>query len=143
MAKLETEHIFRGTVAQVYEGIRQYEKYPDYLPGVTKVKVLPPKAPASSCQVRYEINIIKKFYYVLNMFEDKPGRIWWSLDDSNLMKENDGEWLLTAKDETRTKAKYSLEIKFRGLVPSAITDKVAQANLPGMLSGFQKIIDEG
>ena len=142
MAKLETEHIFRGGVADVFEGIRQYEKYPDYLPGVTKVKILEAKAPGSTCQVRYEINIIKKFFYVLNMFEDKPGRIWWNLDDSNLMKANDGEWTLTAKDKGRTKAKYALEVKFRGLVPSAITDKVAQANLPAMLTGFQKIIDE-
>ena len=101
MAKLETDHIFRGSVAETFEGIRQYERYPDYLPGVTKVKLLEPKAPGSTCQVRYEINIIKKFYYVLNMFEDKPGRIWWSLDDSNLMKGNDGEWELSAKDQDR------------------------------------------
>lgn len=142
MAKLETEHIFKSSVKEAFEGIRQYQKYPEYLPGVTKIEILPAKAKGSTCQVRYEINIIKKFYYVLDMFEDEPGRLWWSLDDSNLMKTNDGEWLLTEKDSGLTKARYSLDIKFRGLVPSAVTDKVAQANLPSMLAGFQRLIDD-
>jgi len=142
VAKLETEHIFRGNLEASFNGIRQYERYPKYLPGVTKVKIIEPKVAGSRCQVLYELNLIKKFFYVLNMFEEKPGRIWWTLDDSNLMKSNEGEWLLSAKDKTKTKAKYAVEVKFRGLVPGAITDKVAQANLPAMLSGFQQLIDD-
>lgn len=142
MAKLETEYTFRGNIDRVFSGVSQYEKYPQYLPGVTKVETLPAVAPQSLCQVRYEINLIKKFFYVLDMFADKPNRIWWQLADSNLMKSNDGEWLFSPKGEQQTKGRYTLELKFRGLVPSAVTDKVAQANLPAMLAGFQKLIDE-
>ncbi len=141
MAKVETEHVFRGSVEKVFNGIRKYEAYPDYLPGVTKIEVLPPKAKGSTCQVRYEINLIKKFYYVINMFEEAPNRMWWNLDDSNLMKQNDGSWDFTKKTADSTKALYTLDVKFKGLVPSAITDQIAKANLPAMLAGFQKMID--
>lgn len=142
MAKLETEHIFSGTVPQCFRGIRQYAKYPDYMPGITSAEVLPPKVKGSVCQVRYEINIIKKFYYVLDMFETEPNKIWWQLDESNIMKSNDGSWNLQEAGLDKVRALYTLEIKFKGLVPSAITDKVAQANLPLMLAGFQRLIDK-
>jgi ribosome-associated toxin RatA of RatAB toxin-antitoxin module len=142
LAKLETEHVFNKEIEKVFAGIGQFDKYPQYLPGVTDIKVLPAKIDGSFCQVQYDLNIIKKFYYVLNMFEEKPNRIWWNLDSSNLMKVNDGSWDLTALDDSRTKAVYSLDIKFKGLVPSKITDTVAKANLPAMFEGFSKLISD-
>ncbi len=141
MAKLETEHTFLGNINQVYEGLRQYERYPDYLPGVTGISVLPAKSSESTCRIRYELKIIKEFYYTLNMYEEAPHSIWWDLDESNIMKANNGSWKL-AEAEDKTKAVYTLDIKLKGLVPRAVTDKVAEANLPGMLSGFQKLIQD-
>ena len=142
MAKLETEHIFSGTVTECFQGIKQYGKYPDYMPGITSANILPPRLDGSSCQARYEINIIKSFYYVLDLFETEPNKIWWQLADSNIMKSNEGSWLLQEAGKNKVRAVYTLEVKFKGLVPSAITDKVAQANLPLMLSGFQRLIDQ-
>lgn len=144
MASLETETTFNGTLDLVFEGIKKYDKYPKYLPGVTRIDVLPPKESGSVCQVRYELNIVKTFYYVLNMFEDGPKRIWWTLDDSNILKGNIGSWTFKTKgkDKTKTHAIYKLDIKFKGLIPSVITDQVAKANLPLMMTGFQKLIDD-
>lgn len=141
MAKLEKVHTFDGTVEQVFAAIRQYSKYGDYLPGVTRTVVLPAAQSGSSCQVRYELNLIKTFYYVLHMFEKSPTSISWTLADSNLMKENDGSWSFSDLGDGKTKAIYTLDIKFKGLVPSVITDQVAKANLPMMFSGFQRLID--
>ena len=142
MAKLETEHVFDGAMAKVFVGIKQFEKYPQYLPAVDSIKILPATEKGSTCQVRYELNIIKKFYYILNMYEESPGKMWWTLAESNIMKTNDGGWKLSAKGESQTKALYTLDIKFKGLVPSAITDQVAKANMPAMLAGFQKLIND-
>lgn len=144
MAKLETEHIFDGKIEQVFAAIRCYSRYPEFIRGVTSIEVLSPKAEGSVAQVRYELNIIKKFYYTLDMFEAEPNKIWWSLADSNLMKSNDGGWKLSSvkgKPE-KTKAVYTLDLKFKGLVPSAITDQVAKSNLPGMFVGFQELINK-
>ena len=76
------------------------------------------------------------------MFEEAPGRMWWDLDESNIMKFNSGSWRLKERDSSHTKAVYTLEVKLKGLIPKAITDRVAEANLPGMLAGFQKLIDD-
>lgn len=140
MATLETEHVFEGDLASVFAAIGQYEKYPEYIPGVTKIEVLPPKASGSKCQVRYELNIIKTFYYTLDMFEQSPSKIWWSLADSNIMKHSNGSWDLKSAGTGKTKAVYKLDIKFKGLIPGAITDQVAKANIPAMMAGFQKLI---
>ena len=76
------------------------------------------------------------------MFEDGPAKIWWTLADSNIMKVSTGSWDLKASGAGKTKAVYKLEIKFKGLIPGAITDQVAKANLPGMMAGFQKLIND-
>lgn len=141
MANLVTKHEFNGDISKVFSGIHKYERYTDYIPGVTKVEVLPARAAGSACQVRYELNIVKTFYYVLDMFEEKPGKIWWKLAESNLMKRNDGSWQFNAAGATKTEATYSLDVDFKGLVPSAIANQVAKSTLPGLFSGMQKLID--
>jgi len=142
VSKVETEHIFSSGIHETFEGIRQYDQYPEYLPGISKLIVLPAKKKNSTCQVRYEINLIKQFYYVIDMFEESPQKIWWNLAESNLMKMNNGEWQLSETNENQTHATYNLEVKFKGLVPSAVTNKVIQANLMATLNGFQSLIDD-
>lgn len=144
MASLETETTFDGPIDSVFEAIRKYNKYPEYLPGVTKIDVLPAKEKGSVCQVRYELNIVKTFYYTLNMFEEGPKKIWWTLDESNILKSNNGSWSFKSKskEKDKTHASYKLDIRFKGLIPSAITDQVAKANLPLMMTGFQKLIND-
>ena len=141
VATVERNHTFNGSVDKVFAGLRKYERYPEYLPGVTDIAILPAKVAGSVCQVRYDINLIKKFYYVLNMFEDAPKTLSWELAESNLMKANTGSWSLKAGKKGTTEASYSLDIKFRGLVPSAVSDRIAQANLPSMFEGFQHLIE--
>ena len=143
MAELTTVEVFDGTTAQVFEGIRQYEKYPEYLPGVTGVDVLPAKKAGSTCQVRYELKLIKSFFYTLNMFEDATAaapRIWWDLADSNIMKQSNGSWAFTDAGDGKTKATYSVDIAFSGFVPQKIVDQITKANLPMMMKGFQRLI---
>ena len=142
MAKLETEHVFEGDIKTVFGAINNFALYPDYIPGVTAIEVLAPKAEGSIAQVRYELNIIKKFFYTLDMFAEEPNKIWWTLADSNLMKTNNGSWEFKSKGKTKTHADYMLDIKFKGLVPGKITDQIAKANLGGMFEGFQKLIKE-
>jgi ribosome-associated toxin RatA of RatAB toxin-antitoxin module len=142
MAELETSHVFNGNINKVFEGIGQFARYPEFIPGVTGIKILPPPPGSSAkCLVRYELNIVKTFFYTIEMFEESPQKIWWTMTESNLMKKNDGSWTLTAQGKDKTAAVYKLDVSFKGLVPSMITDQIAKANLPGMFDGFQKLID--
>lgn len=141
MAALTVEHIFRGNIEQVFAGCRQYGEYPKYLPGVSAIEVQPAQVPGSSCRVRYDIKLIKTFYYTLNTFEKPPAKIWWNLSESNLMKKSEGSWQFEDLGDGTTKAIYTLDVGFSGLVPQKIVDQVTRANLPALMSGMQKLID--
>lgn len=142
MPTLETSHEFEGSIEDVYDGICSYERYPSYIPGVTSIVKRAATEKGSQCQVHYEINLIKTFYYTLNMFETSNEKINWTLADSNLMKKNNGSWTLKKLGTNKTLAIYTLDVAFKGLVPSMITDQVAKTSLPGMLEGMQKLIKE-
>ena len=142
MAELEAKHVFQGETAKVFKALGQFERYPEFIPGVTATSVLPAKSGSKArCIVKTELNMVKTFYYTIEIFEEAPNKIWWSLVDSNLMKTNNGSWILNSTSPNETTALYRLDVSFRGLVPSMITDQIARANLPGMFAGFQKLID--
>jgi ribosome-associated toxin RatA of RatAB toxin-antitoxin module len=142
MAELEVQHVFNGELKKVFTTLGQFQLYPEFIPGVTGTQVLPPQPGSKAkCQVRTELNIVKTFYYTIEVFEEHPHKISWRLVDSNLMKTNNGSWLLSAKSAEETLATYKLDVTFRGLVPSMITDQIAKANLPAMFEGFQKMIN--
>lgn len=142
MAELSIEETFQGGVELAFTAIRQYDKYPDYLPGVTKIAILPPKAAGSVCQVRYDLKFIKTFFYTLDMFEDRPNKIWWQLADSNLLQVSSGSWTLTGIAPDKTKAVYAIEVGFSGFVPGKVVDQITKANLPMMMKGFQRLISD-
>jgi ribosome-associated toxin RatA of RatAB toxin-antitoxin module len=141
MAVLETSHVFNGDINNVFRALGQFDKYPEFIPGVTGIKISPaPNGSKAQCLLRTELNIVKTFFYTNEMFAEEPNRIWWTMVDSNLMKKNEGSWTLTAQGD-KTHAVYKLDVSFKGLVPSMVTDQIAKANLPAMFAGFQRLID--
>ena len=142
MTGITKENEFSGSIKAVFAGLSDYEAYPDYIPGVVNIEVLEPLNSSADVSVRYELNLIKKFHYTLNMYHKGGKEITWDLHDSNLMKRNNGHWKLSAGSKKgTTQAEYSLDLKFKGLVPSAIVKKLTQTSLPAMFDGFQKLID--
>jgi ribosome-associated toxin RatA of RatAB toxin-antitoxin module len=141
MPSIETPYEFKGSIQEVFNGIANYKEYVNYIEGVSTIHLLPPKEPQSTAQVRYDINLIKKFYYVLNMFEEKYCKISWTMTDSNLMKKNNGCWIFSEKGKNKTHAVYRLDVEFSGFIPSSLTAKLAEASLPRMFLGMQTLID--
>lgn len=140
MSELVVEHIFPGEVAAVFRAIRQYQRYPDYVPGVTAIQVLPPVDKGSTCQVRYDLKLIKSFHYTLNMFEESPTKIWWNLAESNLMKRSSGSWTLAPLEGKRTRAVYTLDVGFSTFIPQKVVDQLTKANIPLLMSGMERLI---
>lgn len=142
MAALVTERIFNGNPMEVFQGLRRFDQYPKYLPMVSEITVDPPTVPQSFALVTFKINLVKTFYYSINVFESPPERLWWNLQDSNLMKKSNGSWLLVDNGNDRTKATYSLDVAFKGLIPQIMIDKVTQSSIEPMMDGFQRLIDD-
>lgn len=142
MSEVNAKHEFIGSIQEVFAGITDYTAYPKYIPGVLGIVILEPLTQNAALSIRYEVNLIKKFHYTLNMFHEGEQKIYWTLEESNIMKKNDGSWTLNKSTKSDVvQAEYKLDLKFKGLVPSAITKKLTQTSLPGMFSGFQKLID--
>ena len=142
MATLTTERIFKGKLSEVFEGLRRFDLYPKYLPMVSEITVDPPRIPQSMSLVTFKINLVKTFYYSLNMFEAPPDRLWWELEESNIMKKSNGSWHLSAHGPHETKSTYSLDVAFKGLIPQMMIDKITQSSLEPMLDGLQRLIDD-
>lgn len=142
MATISREHQFDGSPADCYAGIISYEKYPDYLPGVVKIERIKPHSAKAAVGLRYELNLIKTFYYILDMYHKENTEVKWQLVDSNLMTKNSGLWLLKPAGKGKTNATYQLEVDFKGLVPSAIIKKITESSMPGMIDGFQRLIHD-
>lgn len=142
MAILKTDHIFIGNIETVFSGIKQFRKYPKYLPGVSGATIYPPTKKDSVCLARFEINMVKTFYYTLNFFETAPTNIWWTLEDSNLMTKNEGSWLLSSMGFKKTKAVYTLDSEFDGFLLNSLAGSMSEKMMPSVLEGFQEMIKE-
>ncbi len=142
MAKVETEHVFKGSVEQVFSGISQYDKYIKYLEEVSEILVLPAEDPKAACTVEWHIMLIKDIHYKLNMFHEAPHKISWQLVDSNLLKVNSGCWEFSAQGADKTLAKYSVDVAAKLFIPGSIIESLTRANLPKMFDGMQKLISK-
>ncbi len=141
MSGVQTEHIFKGTIEKVFKAITSYEAYPQYVPYVQKIQVLKAIKKGSACLVRYDLNLIKNFFYSLNMVHDQPNSIRWDLYESDILKTSSGSWELSAAGKTKTKAIYTVDIEARLFVPKMMIDKLTKTALPATMEGFQKLID--
>ncbi len=142
MSTLKTEHIFVGSIESVFSGIRQFKKYPKYLPGVTGATIYPPTRKGSVLMARFEIDMVKTFYYTLSFFETPPTKIWWDLEDSNLMAKNKGSWELSPKGPDKTLAIYTLESEFDSFIVDALAGSMSESMMPSILEAFQKMITD-
>lgn len=121
-------------INKLYDTIVDYAKYPEYVDGVTAVRVLSQNE--TSAKVEYSLNIIKTFKYTLNIKQEKPTSISWTLDSGDLFKKNNGNWKLKDLGNGKTEVTYSLDLDFKLFAPSAILSTLTEKNLPAMMKAF-------
>jgi ribosome-associated toxin RatA of RatAB toxin-antitoxin module len=128
-----------ATPKKCYEVITDYEAYPEFLGNLKTVTVAQKKG--ETCEITYEIDLIKTISYTLKMNGKPPKKIEWSFVKGDIMKDNHGYWLLEEVKKGVTKATYELNIELGLLVPGAITKRLVGKNLPEMLRSFKERIE--
>jgi len=137
MAKVVKELEMAVSPKALYSVITDFENYPKFMPEVVGVEILP-GATKSKVRVKFEIELLKKFAYVLE-FSMKPNEeVSWKLVESNFFKNNSGRWHLVPKGAKATQVAYELDVAFGFMVPSWITKKLTETNLPKMLGSFEE-----
>jgi coenzyme Q-binding protein COQ10 len=69
MAKANRTETFDVNINKLYDVIIDYASYPEFVDGVSEIEVL--EQTDTSAKVKYSLNLIKKFTYILSMTMEK------------------------------------------------------------------------
>ena len=139
MAKAERSIVINAPADKVFAVIADYEKYPEFLPEVKKVKI--EFGSGNVKEVTYTVDIkAKVITYTLKHTARPPAELVWTMVRGEMMKGNDGAWLLKKVPEG-TEATYQIDLKLGALVPSMVERMLAEQSLPGLLANFKKRIE--
>lgn len=136
MASASRTEVVDVAINKLYDVLVDYAKYPDFVEGVNEIRVISQSDTAA--KVEYSINMIKNFKYIINIKQEKPTRLSWTLDSGDLFKKNDGEWKLKDMGNGKTEVTYSLDLDFKMFAPSSILGALTSKNLPVMMDSFFK-----
>ena len=122
---------------KLFDVIVDYEKYPEFLPEVKKVKV--DAGQGSIKEVTYTVDIkAKVITYTLRHTAEPPSKLSWTMIKGEMMKGNDGTWALKPGTQPgTTEATYTIDLKLSSLVPGFIEKALAEQSLPGLLANFK------
>lgn len=123
-------------INKLFDVLVDYNKYPEFVDGVSEIKVISQSETAA--KVEYSINMIKNFKYIINIKQERPSRLSWTLDSGDLFKKNDGEWKLKDLGNGKTEVTYTLDLDFKMFAPSSILSALTSKNLPVMMESFFK-----
>ncbi len=119
-----------------YGIITDFERYHEFVPSLKKATVLEKKGEVYRVEQRIEL-MKKSIAFVLRL-EGKPGKsLSWTLEKGDLLKANDGAWTIEKKGKDQITASYALDLEVGMLVPKAIVNTLASADLPRMLEAFK------
>ncbi|ATB38954.1 cyclase/dehydrase [Cystobacter fuscus] len=136
MAGASRTIVINAPPEKLFDVIAQYEKYPEFLSEVKKIRVLERKD--NTLKVQYEVDVIKTIRYTILVTEERPKRMSWTFVEGEVMKDNKGSWVLEPDGEGRTKATYTVELALGPLVPKAIVNALTETSLPKMLESFKR-----
>lgn len=134
MPKTEETVLIDAPVARVFDVIKDYERYPEFLPEMKEVVVV--SRNDGIVVVRFELELIMRVSYTLRLTETPPDRVVWRLEEAKMLAENNGGWQLEAVGD-QTRATYSLDVKLRGLIPKSVSTRLLGTTLPQTLQRFK------
>lgn len=136
MPAVERTATFKAPIQKVFDVIKDFRSYPDFVDGVSGIEVL--EESESGIKAEYSLNMIKEFKYVIDVSFNEPNSVSWELSSGDLFKKNNGKWELKSLSEKETEVTYSLDVEFKMFAPKMIVNKLVKTNLPLMMKAFQK-----
>src|SRR5947209_6859247 len=93
MAQASRSIVINVPQDKLFDVIADYEKYPEFLPEVKKVKV--EHGTGAIKEVTYTVDIkAKVINYTLRHTAERPTKLAWTMIKGEMMKGNDGTWAL-------------------------------------------------
>jgi coenzyme Q-binding protein COQ10 len=138
MAKAERTETFDVAVDKMYKAIIDYKDYPKFVDGMKSVDVQ--NESADGATAKFCLNIMKEISYTLKLSHKVNKEVSWSLVSGDMMKVNNGKWMLKDLGNNKTEVTYSLEVELKGLIPGLgmIEKTLVNTNLPLTMKAFGK-----
>lgn len=136
MAGATRSIVINAPVEKVFDTIVAYERYAEFLPEVKSVRTSDRQG--DEVLVHYEVNVVKTVHYTIRAREERPHRMSWTFVKGEVMRDNQGSWVLEAEGPGRTRATYTVDMALGPLVPRAIVTTLAETHLPKMLEAFKR-----
>jgi ribosome-associated toxin RatA of RatAB toxin-antitoxin module len=140
--KVMREVVVDASVERLFGLIMDFERYPEFVPGVKACRPKPP-GPNGAIDAEYEVDVgVKTIRYTLRHVPVPPTALTWSLVAGDWMKVVNGSWEL-ADAGGKTRARYSIEVQVAkpALVPQSvvnrISDELANLQLHRVLDAFK------
>ena len=118
-----------------YKVISNYEALPEFMPELEKVTI--DSREGDAVVITYQVNLIKRIRYTLRLVHHSNRDVRWSLVKGDIMKKNEGRWLIEELGENSCRATYEIEMGFPLLVPKRVVQGLQAKNLPKVLSSFK------
>jgi len=135
MAGASRSIVINAPIEKVFDIVTDFDKYPEFVPDLAGIKVKSKNG--NVAEVTFTINVMMKISYTLRLVETRPTKVDWTLVDGQMMKTNEGGWLL--EDQSgKTKATYTVDVGLKGLVPKSVVNTLVDVNLPKMLEAFKR-----
>jgi len=131
--------VINASVEKCFAIISDYERYPEFLPEVKRIKTANRRG--AEVDLHYEAEVIKMIKYAVHIHEEKPTKVSWTLIDGEFMKDNRGGWVLEPLADGTTKATYNIAVEVGLLVPKTIVNALVDTQLPRLLENFKKRIE--
>jgi ribosome-associated toxin RatA of RatAB toxin-antitoxin module len=88
MAGAQRTITINAPVEKCWSVISDYERYPEFLPEVKKIRTFNRRG--TEVDVQYEAEVVKVIKYTVHMKEEAPKKLSWSFIDGEFMKDNKG-----------------------------------------------------
>lgn len=134
MAQAQISETFNCTAEEFFKIVSDYEKYPEFITGVSSVKIT--NNDGDNKEMEYAVSIVKSFKYKLKVQEKSPSSVIFTFISGEMFKTMKGEWKISALGD-QCKVDYAVEATFGMLVPSFMADQVVKVNLPILVQNFK------
>lgn len=136
MAGATRSIVINAPVEKIWKVITDYERYPDFLSEVKKIRTSNRKG--NEIDVQYEAEVVKTIKYTLHFKEHPPNKLTWSFIEGEFMKDNRGGWTLEDLGGGQTRATYTIDVAVGSLVPKSVVNALVETQLPKVLEAFKK-----
>lgn len=138
MARAEKTEVFDVPIDKFFKAIIDYKAYPQFVDGMRSVEVQSDSTDGAT--VKFNLSLIKDISYTLKLNNKPNTEVSWTLVGGDLMKVNNGKWILKDLGQARTEVTYSLEVELKGFLPGLglIEKTLVTTNLPSNMKAFAK-----